>query len=335
MDAVTAAGTGASGLATRGARWALVFVWVTGLVRGWIDGFDTATPAALAASYGIALVGALLLTSRGDRPLRPELALGVLTSALLVTVLVLLQAGTAGEVWLFNFASYLLALLIARGNPRHGLGGGAVQIVGATVWGLVGSQPPAGVAGMVAVPLMALAVGVIWRAVLTRVVSREREHRSAAAAADRDARAARYALESYDQELESVRREVDPLLRRVAAGEVLTPAFRTQLAASEGVIRDRIRSPQLQHPTLAAAAARARSWGATVTMFAESADPAGVIDDATAANVATIIDEGVGTAVVIRARSSTDSTEISVVITDTRGVRRHTFVDGRELPGMD
>ncbi|MGM1017518.1 MAG: hypothetical protein ACQEW8_08285 [Actinomycetota bacterium] len=277
MDSVTAqgtgTGTGAAGLATRGARWALVFVWSCGLAQAVIDGRFTDQLALPLLAFAVALWGAIVLTWRQDRPLTGARAVAVPVAALIVTALALAISRSAEPVWLLDFAAYLLALQLARGNPVMGLGGGAAQVLTVSAWGAASGHAPEDIAAMLTIPLMAYVVGIIWRYVLRAIVRSERRHRSDAAESMRAENAARSAAEVVRRELDEVRRRVTPTLRLLRDGGELDDDVHVSVIVLEGSIRDRIRSPRLHHPLVDGAVTDARRRGITVTLLADEQSP--------------------------------------------------------------
>ncbi len=265
MDRLTAKGTGAAGLATAAARWTLCFAWLMGVASGLLSGIVTPDNPSLALGYLMALVGAVVLTSPGDTPLSGSLASVVVVCCLTVAVIVLADNPT-GAVYLFDYASFLVALLVPRGNRWHGAVGGAVMIVGAVAWGLATGALVSTITGLVSLAVMAQVLGVVWRLVLRRTVRLTRWHRSAAAADQRAIIAAEKATRLLESELAEVRTVAEPVLRRIAEGHPMTEELAREVAMTEGQIRDRLRAPTFRHPALIDAIATLRSRGTDVTV---------------------------------------------------------------------
>ncbi len=244
-------------------------MWVTGVAHGVINGTLVPLHPSTLLAYAVALGGAVLLTAPQDAPLEPARAVGVAACALTVSSIVLVSAAAAEEIWLFDFAGYLLALLVARGNIAVGLVGGAAQVTAAVWWGLVDGQPMVGVLDLLAVPVMSFGLGLSWQFALTRIVRSERAHRSVAAEAQRAADAAREARRAFERELVVIREEVTPLLSRLADGADIDDELRRELVVVEGATRDRIRSPHLQDTRLNDAIADRRRAGVVVTVLGE------------------------------------------------------------------
>jgi hypothetical protein len=327
MDDVTAAGTGAAGLATRGARWALVFVWTMGVAKGVIDGRFAHPDPLLMTAYAVALGGALVLTHPVDRPLSGIRAALVPIAALTVTALVLLADVPAQPEWLIDFSAYLLALLIARGNPVLGLGCGVVQVAGVVLWGIATGRPASGVTAMLAIAVMSYVLGIIWRMVLRGVVRQERAHRTEAAESDRRERAARAAAAQFQLDLEAIRDQAAPVLSRIARGDDLDPALLADISVLEGAIRDRVRSPRLRHPQLDEAVSRARRRGVRVTLLADVGTVPRTIGDAAAGRIVDILGRHPAARSVVVAAAAPESDELSVLVETPEGHAREVVDD--------
>lgn len=268
MADVTAAGTGATGLGAPAARWALGFSWLLSIVWGGVEGSLVAPGAFDLLPYLTLFVGGVLLTTPGDQPLGVPRALGVAACSLATVGFVLATLETAADTWLGNLGFYLVALQIARGNIVIGGVGAVLGLSGGLVWGFSRGAPAEAIADLLAVPVIAVIAGLTWRPVLRRAVSLERSHRSEAARAARETAAAIEAAEANRAELAEIRQHVEPLLRRIADGEPLD-SLRRDLEVTEGGIRDRIRTPGLQHPALTAAIADRRHHGIQVVLLGD------------------------------------------------------------------
>ncbi|WEK60276.1 MAG: hypothetical protein P0Y60_13240 [Candidatus Microbacterium colombiense] len=313
MATVIPSGTGAAGLATRGARWVMIAVWCCGIAQGVVQGlFSPPAPAYLAA-LAVLLVGSIIITHRSDAPLQGWRAWAVPAATLVATALMLSVIDHAGEIWVVFFASYLVALEIGRGNPAIGGAGLGAQIALVVGWGVATDQPSDGIGAMISIPVMVGILGVIWRLTLRAMVARERAHRSKAAESVRRGAAARAAAEQYRQELAEITREVEGLLERVRDESRIDDDLITELTAREGVIRDRIRSPRLHHPDVADAAAVARMRGVRVAILASQAPGAPQISDRSAREVATILG-GVAAGSVVISSGARAVGRLSVVV---------------------
>lgn len=321
MGTLTAQGTGAGGLATRGARWAFLFAWATGGAKAIIDGqFELSSPILLSACV-LLLVGMILLTHREDLPLRGLRAIAVPVLALAALALELAVGPDEALVWLLHFAGYLIAALFVRGNPVLGGVAMTVYLVALTGWTFYHGLPTAVAVQILMPPLVAFAVGIVWQLVLRGIVRRERAHRSEAAEHERQIRAEREAAERTRRELDLVRSKVEDPLIRLRDGAVLDKAFRTELAVIEGGIRDRMRSPRLQHPELDRAIAAARARGASVTVLADDSSDSPRLGERAASEVAAILRDAVDAASLVVAW--TEPELVSVVVRSGDRSERH------------
>jgi hypothetical protein len=293
----------------------MIAVWCCGIVQGVIEGrFAPPAPAYLAALL-VAVLGAIVLTYRSDEPLRGLRAWAVPAATLTTTALMLTVVDQAGATWVIDFASYLVALQIGRGNPAIGGFGLAAQLALIVGWGSLTDQSASGIGAMVSIPIMSGIVGVIWRLTLRTMVARERAHRSEAAESARRGAAARAAAEQYRAELGAITREVEDVLERLRDADSIDEDFLTELTAREGTIRDRIRSPRLHHPAIADAAAVARRRGVRVAILANHVPDAPRISDRAAREVAAVLADVAEGSVVIS--SGAREVEALSVVIDT------------------
>lgn len=308
----------AAGLGTRAARWALVTVWALGVAHGVLG--ETLTPAETLATgapwrlaaYGCALLGALLLTTPGDGALARGRA-AVVAGCALAAALLLFRGGAPVErLWLFDFSSYLPALLIARGNSVLGALGGGL-LIGTGVGWAVTEGTASGAVELVAMPATALVVGVVWNIALRRIVAREQGHRSSAARAALAAEIAEENAIADRRELADVHRQAAPLLTRLAEGEAVGAR---ELAVTEAAIRDRIRSPWVRHPVLTATITARREAGVDVRLLGESAGGRAPIGDALAHAVADLVARPERGTVTIRAMPAGRAGAVSVLLDD-------------------
>ncbi|WP_226531031.1 hypothetical protein [Microbacterium paraoxydans] len=312
VNLVTARGTNASGLATPAARWAMLFVWLTGGARGFIEGVFDQDLALVAGGYLLALIGVFLLTDPTDAPLGRARGTTLLVFALGATTAATVTTAEAGDVWLLDFSTYLLALMFVRGNPALGLGGGAAQVAIVLAWAVATEQPGVGVLSMLTIPLLSYLLGILWRIALRWIVRAERAHRSERARRNREAAAADAATEQYRSELATISAAVRPALRDVLGGVDIDAPFRSRVAALEGEIRDRIRARSLQHPAIVAAVSAARARGVVVTLIAPLAEASAGVTDAAAEAVADTVASVDGGALVISVAAG-DGTTVSIV----------------------
>lgn len=235
--------------------------------------------------------------------------MGVASGVLSAGALVLME-GPTGAVYLFDFASFLVALLIARGNPWHGAVGGAGMVLGGLAWGVSSGAPASVVGQLVALAVMSQVLGVLWRLVLRWVVRRERWHRSEAAQAQRDTAAARHATRLVEEELRQVRVIAQPVLQRIAEGAPMSDDLRRDAAIVEGTVRDRLRAPAFRHPLLVEAIGRLRAQGADVTVVSpQDLEP---VSDALAAQIVSALDDADARRLVLRATRVEDGVELTL-----------------------
>lgn len=259
-----------SWLGTPAVRWTLAAILPLGVAWGAVTGTFAELNLVRILPYAVLLIGGYLLSAPGNQPLSAPRAVGVLMAAVAADVLVLRALTVVQDSWLRSLAYYLVALLIARGNSIIGGIGAAVTLGYGLAWAVLTRAAPDTVLELLAVPLIAIVAGVIWRTVLRRVVARERTDRADAARAELQARADAEAVEANRRELAEIARQARPLLDRIVAGEPLGE-LRVDLRVTEGAIRDRIRSPGLQRPILTDAIAERRRAGVDVLLLGEHA----------------------------------------------------------------
>ncbi|MFP1601832.1 hypothetical protein ACLD0U_03975 [Microbacterium sp. 2216-1] len=325
----TARGTGASGLASSAARWTIVVAWFCIVASGVLDGAFTPLNVWVPVAYLAAFAGIFALTDARDSPLLGARALAVPALSIVSTLLILLGTQGTEAYWLVNFASYLTALQIARGNTAAGLSGAVLQAACVGAWAVVTEQSSTVVVSMLTIPATALILSAVWRTVLRGIVQRERSHRSDSAEAERVATAAATAAEKYRQEFESIGTLVRPTLQRISAGEPMTDDLRTEVVLLEARVRDRIRATRLQHPLLVAAASRARSRGITVTMLSDAAELRMIGDEA----ARTLAGELDAAGAVTRATISTTLRDPSRITLVLDGPLSHRRLHVRDISG--
>ncbi|KQR52369.1 hypothetical protein ASF88_12550 [Leifsonia sp. Leaf336] len=299
--------TASAGLATTGARVALIVVWVTGVVQAILAGLLRDSGGAIGVvGFLLPLAGAVLVTWHVPGPLPRRRALIVLAGLLVgaMSLLPFLEVAdrSASEIWLFNVNSYLAALLIMRGNVVIGTIGTVAVVAFALARGVISRQLGVDLAELVLPAVSGAVVGATWRFVLAAVVRREHAARERAALADAEARAAEDAARTSRAELAEILRIARPSLSDLAAGRTIDEDFVQQLTVAEGGIRDRIRAAELAHPVLVYAVDTARRGGARVLMLGGE-DPSGaVVSDTLAEALAQLVAQAVD--ITIHARRS-------------------------------
>jgi hypothetical protein len=309
---LTSAGTGAGGLGTSGARWAVTAVWGLGVISDVLGG-------SVALPFG--LLGAVQLTTRGDDALSRRRAGAVAAASVISAVGALTSGAPLGHTWSFAFASYVAALLIPRGNVRSGLvAGSLIGLLGAgwAVWhGASASQ----YVDLLALPVLALFVGATWRAMLTRIVVRETTYRRDVERAAVAAEAAAAAESATQAELAQIGTEAEATLRRLHEGHILDEAFLAEISVVEASVRDQIRSPNLRDAGLRAAIERARRRGVEVTVL-DSSTPQAPVVGALAERVAAVMDDLDSGTVTLRIMPRGRQGAVSVLRADERGHER-------------
>ncbi|WP_431075333.1 hypothetical protein [Microbacterium phyllosphaerae] len=267
LNRVDDRGVGAAGLNTTAARLALLFVWGCGVASGIIDGAFAPLHVGAIATYAALLIGAIILTYPQGGALDTGRACALWIIALGVTVAPMLLPAVPDGAWLAAFPAYLLGLMIARGNVVWGVTGNAVQALVFVLWAVSADGPLDSGLGLAATPVMTACTGLAWHFLLRSAVAREQVHRSEAARSALRAAIAKDAAATYRNDVERVRREASGSLTELHVGRPLDPAFRTEITALEGSIRDRIRSPSLQHPLVIDALDAARRRGVRVSVL--------------------------------------------------------------------
>lgn len=312
-----AAGTGGSGLGTTRGRIALIVVWALNFLYGGLTGSLSTGPWVWGA-YAAGLAGAILLTRPGDEALPKATSCCAALSAVLTATAVLSYPVPSGEVWILAYAGYLPALLIARGNPvAGGVGWLAVVLVGLG-WCIEREAVPADYMDLFGVLILAVVFGIVWVLTFSRLVRHERRHRSEAGRSRVAQLAAAAAVERISGEVTAVRGEAEPVLTQIAEGALIGPELRGEAAVAEATIRDRIRSPMLQHPMLSETVGVLRRSGVDVLLLGEVASdgqgPERISDALADSIVAEIRELGAGSAVTIRTLAAREAGALSIVV---------------------
>jgi len=330
MARLTPASTGGGGLGTPATRWALTAAWALGVLSDAVGG-SVGVPywnELLARPFG--LIGALVLTTRGDQALRPGRAAIVAASAVLSATGALMSGAPLTQTWSFYFGSYLTALLIPRGNPRSGLVGGSLIVLLGGFWAHTHGVSVALAFDLLAFPLLALVIGATWRWFLGRIVVRELTHTREVERAAMAAEIAEASIAAIHAELAEIGADVGEILHAIGDGHWLDDEFATEISVVEASVRDRIRSPHLRDASLSAAIERARRRGVGVLVLGSSSH-ASAIAGTLATSVAEVID-GVGTgAITVRAIPAGRRGAVSVLRADDHTSERLVFDAGGRL----
>ncbi len=260
--------TGAGGLGVPIARWALLFAWAVSVAQGAVAGRLSADADAVVfgAASVLTLIAVILVTDRHAAPLDVT---GSTVAAGSAVAAAGLRLATDPEVqpWSVDVSAYVAAALIARGNYIAGVVGGALIAAASAGIALARTGSPAAAFAAVALPGVALLIGILWRAGIGVVVRAERRHRTAQARGEIALEASLAAAAEYAAQLRSIRDEAAPLLHRIARGDSLSADELVEVRVQEGAIRDQLRSPRVRDDALAAAIADARRRGVRVSML--------------------------------------------------------------------
>lgn len=267
MADLTSASTGAGGLGTRAARRVLIAVWALGMISDLLG--QSVAPPFIGEAFALAsgLLAAVVLTRPGDQPLTPRLAFLVAGSTLGSAVGALASGAALGQSWSFNFAAYVAALLMPRGNVRAGLCGGAAIALLGLGWLLRhGASVSQGI-DLLALPVLASVIGLIWRWLLTRIVAQEVSYHRDTARAVMASEVAEASAAATQAELARIGADARDVLTAIRDGHELDDALRVEISVVEAKLRDQIRSPDLQDVNLRGAVERARRRGVQVRLL--------------------------------------------------------------------
>lgn len=264
------------------ARWTFVTVWALGALGEMLQGRFRVTNVVDWAIHDLLLIAVLLLTARGTSILPRRYAWALVTVSFAAALLSAVEAQNVGEMWRYSFATFIVALMVGRGNMAIGIVGGVANIAVGVAVTLSHRAAAEDALAMVGPPAVALAVGVLWRLILERAVREEREHRGKAARARLAGEIADESAHRNRRELAEIYTAAGPLLRRISRGDEIDAATRTTLAEVEGSLRDRIRSPRLRHPVVIDAVAAARRRGVRVVMLGEYLEQGETLGEAVA-----------------------------------------------------
>lgn len=331
MADLTAEGTQSAGLGTRGARYTFVLVWALGIWSTLMQSTLNQALSQLLLASALQLVAVLFLTLPGAMKLPLPLGLGCAAAAVLGGLTVLFAAPMAGELWPFNFSSYILALLTMRGNVWEGAAGGFALIVAAFVLGLVLDTAPAELFAFLVLSLVAWTVGIVWRKALTIAVRRERVHLTEAELFSLAADAAEAATAEDQAMIDEVRAEAGPVLEAIRFGRSIGDAEALRLDVLQEGIRDRIRSPQLRHKALDGTVRGARERGVRVLLLGSESAGGSALPEPLAEALAAAVAGVTQGSVTIRAIPDGRRAVVSLLVSDSILSNRYLFDREGEL----
>lgn len=314
-----------SGLDGAPARVVLLFGWGTGLVHGILmQAFAQDTYLVLAA-YALSAGAVAAVTS----PPRGTLSLGatvvVIACGAAIATIVLTSTHVTTIVWLFDFASYPIALLIPRGRPIIGGVSLVVFLSAATLWSLTTSQSDPSWGRIISGPLVGGAVGFIWLHTLRGIIARETRARSELERAELHSQAAAAARRIYHRELERVAGESKAILRAIADADELDDALLRHIRVVEGRIRDRLRAADLTHPRVTSCVDAARNLGIDVLLIGDDEAAGQTMSDELANRIVEQLSAPELDTVTIRRLPPGRAATVSVVATSAGRVVRAAF----------
>lgn len=305
----------AAGLGTRVARFTLLTVWLLGIASLLIRGAPQGSVAILTTSSLLTFLATWLVTTPGVQALSTPRALTAAVASFSSGACALLVLPPEEEMWQFNFPVYLLALLIARGNVKVGLACGLLLVLTGLTVGISREVAVTELAEFLALPIVALVVGIFWRGALVHATNRERQRSMEVARANLETIATEAAIASTKEVLILVRAEAEPVLIAIRDDAPLDDTTRREIDVVESSIRDRLRSPLLRHPLINASVHRARRQGVNVLLLGtESTHHRGLPPDPLAAAVAAIITATRQGTVTVRAIPEGRGATISVLV---------------------
>lgn len=306
----------AAGLGTRVVRFTLLMVWLLGIASLLIRGAPPGSAAILTASSLLSVLAIWLVTTPGVHSLSGATALLAAAASFCSGAAALLVMSPEEELWQFNFPTYLLALLIARGNVREGLVGGLLLVLTGLSVGISQDVGFAELAEFLALPIVALVSGSLWRVALVNMINRERRRTIEIETAHLEATATEAAIASAREVLAQVRTEAEPVLLTIRDAARLDDVTATEIAIVESSIRDQMRSPLLRHPLINESVLRARRQGVSVLLLGTESSHRALPADPLAVAVATIITATREGTVTVRAMPQGRDAAISVLVED-------------------
>ena len=261
--------TDVSGLATPGARRALLYVVATGAAQVALLWPVLARPWLVVVALAATAAAAVLLTAPTSDPLalRAAVPVAALPAVNAACALPQLDPSHPERVWVLAISGCLGGLLAVRGRVLLPWVGAATAVAVVTAWAIAHGAGPGEPVSIALLFTGLVAAGALWRRMLDRHVATVRSHRSDEARTMLAEAATRDAVATAEAELHAIGREAAPLLRRIAAGGTLTPAERAEVRLLEARLRDRVRAKALAREPVAEACDRARRNGTDVLLL--------------------------------------------------------------------
>ena len=279
-------------------------------------------------AYVAALTATILVTPPTHRVLSPRRVRVIMLLSILTTLSLSSYDSPSEQLWMLNYSACIPALLLIRNHLIAGLlAGASICSIGAA-WVATFSSAAIAYVDVLTVPVIALATGSVWRYAFHRMSARESEHQAAAL----HTRFRRDLLNAQVAETHRAFAEVaartTTALQQLAACHTIGPALRRRILATEASVRDFIRAPFLQHPTLSSSIARIRARGVEVVLLGESdaAASSGTISEALARAVSErIIELPTGARVHLSSPANAVGTALVLTVVDTGTTVRREF----------
>ncbi len=326
-----------SGLATPGARWALLYVTATGAAQTGLLWRDLPRPWLVVLAVAATAGAAVLVTVPTDDPMprAPAAAVAFLPVLAAACLLPQLEPGWPERAWVLAIGCFLGGLLVVRGRPLPAAGGAAVTFALVAAWAGERQAALGDVAAVALVPAAAYVVGAIWRRMLAAHVAALRGHRGGAAQAALEEAATRAAVAASEAELRAIGAEAAPLLDRIAAGEELSASDRVAARLLEARLRARIRARALVREPLVGACDEARRHGTDVLLL-DDGSGAHALTDEVLVHIAALVRPVVGGRVTVRVLPPERDALVTVLVEQAGQVRAEALGrDGRTVGRAD
>jgi len=209
---------------------------------------------------------------RGQRTVPSPRRTAAFVAAVTATVVVglLLQPLAFAPAWFVTASAFLLVALVLRLRLGAAVVGLALLLTAVLAAGILTGAAPGTVALVMARPALLVALAVLLVVAVERMRRRTALlHRRAVATTRRAAWDAAAGAE-LSQRAAELRRDVLPVLERIAAGEPLDEQDRRRCLAVEGQLRDAYRAGALRREPLIAAIRAARERGVDVVVLDDS-----------------------------------------------------------------